>query len=543
MAYQIKQGDTLGAIAQANKTDVASLLKLNPTITNPNLIQAGASLNIPTAIPATAIGNTQPVPTPTATTDTTNYSAVTSSLVPPPAPVADTTYTDKSKALLDSILNENNDLTGKTAYEQQQLDASGATALTKRQTELASQLTALNNETAAKKLALGDQPILSSIAAGQMNAEALTINSEYALNAGNLDTAKQNAQRAVDLKYKDTEDAIDRNTKLLQLYTPFMNAEQTKLAEQRQVENDAKKQDLSDKKKIQGDIISAAQTNNQADIASQALKLDPNSSTFLSDLSALQAKLSNPDASIDTQIKKAQLAQINANIIKTNAETKGLSIPPITNPEAGQYSTALSVILGSGKFTKAQTAQITNAINSGQDPFTVIKNQAKSLLGQTESTNLTKIEVARDTLSDIGNQLAQYYAAGGKTNLISGTLSNVANKLGTVTDPKLAGLATQIKANIQVYRNAISGTAYSEQEGKDINSIFPGINNGQTLNDTILRARDTVFNSVIDATYRAALGSTYDELKKSKNVSSQPDIMVLNGKNYKKQPDGTYLPE
>lgn len=45
--YTIKSGDTLSAIARANGTTVDALMKANPTITNPNLIYAGRSLNIP----------------------------------------------------------------------------------------------------------------------------------------------------------------------------------------------------------------------------------------------------------------------------------------------------------------------------------------------------------------------------------------------------------------------------------------------------------------------------------------------------------------
>ena len=49
MAYKIQSGDTLSAIASKNKTDIATLQKLNPNITDPNKIQAGASLNLPDA--------------------------------------------------------------------------------------------------------------------------------------------------------------------------------------------------------------------------------------------------------------------------------------------------------------------------------------------------------------------------------------------------------------------------------------------------------------------------------------------------------------
>jgi LysM repeat protein len=45
--YVIKAGDNLANIAKSKGTTVAELMKLNPTITNPNLIYAGKSLNLP----------------------------------------------------------------------------------------------------------------------------------------------------------------------------------------------------------------------------------------------------------------------------------------------------------------------------------------------------------------------------------------------------------------------------------------------------------------------------------------------------------------
>lgn len=47
MSYQIQPGDTLSSIASKHNTSVGSLLSANPSIKNPNLIRAGASLNIP----------------------------------------------------------------------------------------------------------------------------------------------------------------------------------------------------------------------------------------------------------------------------------------------------------------------------------------------------------------------------------------------------------------------------------------------------------------------------------------------------------------
>ncbi len=46
-AYRIRTGDTLSGIAQRYGTSVSSLMKSNPTISNPNLIYAGRTLNVP----------------------------------------------------------------------------------------------------------------------------------------------------------------------------------------------------------------------------------------------------------------------------------------------------------------------------------------------------------------------------------------------------------------------------------------------------------------------------------------------------------------
>lgn len=219
---------------------------------------------------------------------------------------------------------------------------------------------------------------------------------------------------------------------------------------------------------------------------------------------------------LDRQLKQAQIGKINAEIAETRAGTSVNVTRTDANgnplPQTGE-DRALQIILGSGKFTKDQVRLVTNAINSGQDPFTVIKNQAKTILGGAGETTLTKYEIAESTLADIGDQIQQFYALGGRTGIFTGNFEKVVNKLGQVVDPRLVTLSTQIQGNIQVYRNAISGTAYSEQEGRDITSIFPGINKSQELNSAILKGRQTLFQSVIDATYRTALGSAYDELK------------------------------
>ena len=49
--YTIKSGDTLGALATQFGTTISNIQALNPTITDPNKIYAGATLNLPGSTP------------------------------------------------------------------------------------------------------------------------------------------------------------------------------------------------------------------------------------------------------------------------------------------------------------------------------------------------------------------------------------------------------------------------------------------------------------------------------------------------------------
>ena len=62
MAYTIKKGDTLSAIAKANNTTVAKIVAANPSITNPNVIRAGAKIEIPGKTTATTSTTTSAAP-------------------------------------------------------------------------------------------------------------------------------------------------------------------------------------------------------------------------------------------------------------------------------------------------------------------------------------------------------------------------------------------------------------------------------------------------------------------------------------------------
>lgn len=222
---------------------------------------------------------------------------------------------------------------------------------------------------------------------------------------------------------------------------------------------------------------------------------------------------------IERAIKQAQLAKYNQDLTQSSIEfserngvaTGGVGVNA-TNPA---YTNAINTILGSAKFSKDQAKAVKTAIENGEDPLAVIKNNAKNIMGQTLATDLDKAETAKAQLEAIDRSLKKYYANGGDTGIFKGNYEKTLNKLGETKDPKLVGIATEIALAMQAYRLAVTGTAASVQEDARIDNVFPGITSGQVLNNARTQATIRSFDTKIDQAYRNTLGSNYDALKKS----------------------------
>jgi LysM repeat protein len=108
-SYLIKSGDTLGAIAASHNTTVAALAAANG-ISNPNLIQAGATLKIPTASAPVSTPVPTPTPAPTVSSTTPATHVSTPAVAPAPAvaaPAPSPTYLIKSGDTLGAIAAKN----------------------------------------------------------------------------------------------------------------------------------------------------------------------------------------------------------------------------------------------------------------------------------------------------------------------------------------------------------------------------------------------------------------------------------------------------
>lgn len=336
---------------------------------------------------------------------------------------------------------------------------------------------------------------------------SLPLQAQLSLAEGNLSAAKDKFNNFFNMQSDYQDKLYNYNKEVRDTVFKFADEQQKlKLAEKGKLD-DRKYAEQQNNLTYARTLVNAAIANGQGALATQIGQIDFTKPDAQAKLAVLAGQITRPLTAAE---RDARLSGLNNSIGK--------------NPE---YAGIVNTILGSGKFTKDQARAITNAINSGEDPFVVIRNNAKNIMGQTLATALDKNEQTRDAMIQLDSSLRDFYAAGGDSGIFKGNFEKVANKLGEVNDPNLLGLAVKISSSLQKYRNAISGTAYSEQEGRDIASIFPGINKGQALNSAIVKARLEVINSDIDSAYKNTLGSSYDNLKQVENqpvgdeVSSQ----------------------
>lgn len=481
-----------------------------------------------TTITTDSLNVTDPLKTITPTPDMTNYQGIIDQ------GAADT------KASLDKINADKALLTGKTADTAALNETTGVNAanadIAKYTTQLAdinASISGLSNEAKAIPLDVQNKAAntgatdagVAPITTGRLRENAIKALTQSSLadvvtaniTGSNikLAAAQDKVTQAINLKYKPIEDEIANLKDQLQLNKDYItDPAEKKLAAAQQRVLDERTRVLAQQKDLEQNLSSVALEAAKNGASQSVIKAISSAKSIGDAITAAGTSLKTPSTEV-VKLGDSQAMLIDKN---TGKVLKTYGTAPSTGVNVGgangaAYSGVLSTILGSGKFTKDQAAAVTNAVNNGQDPFTVIKNNAKNIMGQTEATKLTSLEASRDAFNDFAASLQAYYDAGGDTSLIKGNFEKTINKLGKVNDPNLVTLATQLQGTIQSYRNAISGTAYSDQEGKDIASIFPGITNTKTMNDAIIKGRNKLFDTSIDGIYRSALGGAYDTLK------------------------------
>lgn len=233
-------------------------------------------------------------------------------------------------------------------------------------------------------------------------------------------------------------------------------------------------------------------------------------SKFASDQLQAKATLANT---------AANTANTYANIAKTKAETANLQPlnPANVSPEAKPLVSAFNSAMQGLPAAQMAQAKLTfnQLVNSGdiQGAKDFVIRVAASSLPAAEQTQVIGRSEALSALTDIQSLLDQAKAKSNDTGLVKGTLVNLGTKFGQSSDPDLQYIGSRIQQQLQVYRRAMTGVAFSPQESQQYEKIFPDITNVNDLNTTKIQALADGLSGNNRADLEFAVGkSNYDQL-------------------------------
>jgi hypothetical protein len=103
--------------------------------------------------------------------------------------------------------------------------------------------------------------------------------------------------------------------------------------------------------------------------------------------------------------------------------------------------------------------------------------------GMGAREQITGRRQAARALSDIRTSLQELQKAGVDTNLLTGTIEDTAQKLGTSTDPRLARIGNRMKDSFINYRRSMTGVAFGQAEGAEYASMAPDFSKTLPLNE------------------------------------------------------------
>ncbi len=151
---------------------------------------------------------------------------------------------------------------------------------------------------------------------------------------------------------------------------------------------------------------------------------------------------------------------------------------------------------------------------------TIANGVEESLTGE----NKTKFGAARTDYSvmlGLRDAISQYANAGGDTGLLRGTAEEIERKLGQVTNPALATLATQLKREFQSYRVNMTGAAFGAGESRDYDSVNPSSKKSLDLNYAVIQGALNQLENRITSTVESRFPASkqiYEKIAPSKST-------------------------
>ena len=147
-----------------------------------------------------------------------------------------------------------------------------------------------------------------------------------------------------------------------------------------------------------------------------------------------------------------------------------------------------------------------------------IRSMALESVGEDRAKTVEGKERTIEFLSEVADDLKKYEQNGGDTNVFTGTLEQLAGKIGMVKNPGLRKIASKILTARQQYRRSMTGVAFSKGESQEYDDLFPGIDKTANFNSENIGALQQTFSGDVDYFYTRRMGAdNYNKIFKSGN--------------------------
>lgn len=153
-----------------------------------------------------------------------------------------------------------------------------------------------------------------------------------------------------------------------------------------------------------------------------------------------------------------------------------------------------------------------------------LKKIATDSMGVDDARSVKGSERTVEFLDEIYADLKKFEDDGGDTNIFTGTMEDIARKVGTVKEEELRTIATKILAARQKYRRAMTGVAFSPGENMEYDKIFPNIDKTQEFNSATIDGLRETLRGEADFMYEHAMGTdAYNAIFKNAQTLGEVD--------------------
>lgn len=247
-------------------------------------------------------------------------------------------------------------------------------------------------------------------------------------------------------------------------------------------------------------------------------------------------KLAEENRAFDKQVK---LEKIKSGADIANA----IATLSTKSPTAGGYFSALNNVLAIKDSTpeksKLALKTLTGYLADGNESQAreYLQQLALGSLSGTDRSDAMKRTASINALNAVKEKLNTYAEKYGDTNLLTGTIQNIQQTLGTAGNADAAELNTELTKLLQSARVETTGAAWGAQEDKEYAKVNANLKNTRKLNMAIIDANLDILNRNNASSIEWVLGKdTYDKLYRptiTTKASSVPSLYATADQNTK----------